>query len=310
MQDLRTRFGIILALALLPILLFSSWLAFDTGRVMPIIISLASFGFAFIAVWVATNQLVFKPLKLIEQASKAYSLGDLTVRVGELAAPSGRIADLANSFDTMARMISQREVAMMDNLAEKEVLLREIHHRVKNNLQIIISLLNMQERKISDPAGLAVVQEARSRINAIALVHRGLYEGNDLRVIDMSHFLDRLIHELRIGLGTEELAISLVTEFDTEMFQPDTAIPIALFIVEALTNAIQHGVPKGGTVWIRLARRNDEVEVSVKDSGAGMIKEAPSGTGSKLIKGFARQLSGRVEMDNIQGHRVALLFTP
>ncbi|WP_371395346.1 sensor histidine kinase [Fretibacter rubidus] len=310
MQDLRTRFGIILALALLPILLYALWLAFSTGRLAPVFLALASLLFAFIAVWVATDALVFKHLKVIERASRDFSTGDLSARVGALSKAPQRVQELAQSFDTMADTISQREAAMSDSLIEKEVLLREIHHRVKNNLQIIISLLNMQERKITDPSGLNVINEARNRINAIALVHRGLYEGDDLRVIDMQLFLDRLVHELKIGLGTDALDVSIETDFQAETFQPDTAIPIALFIVEALTNAIQHGVPGGGTVWISLKRDNEKVTVSVKDSGPGMMKNKKASTGSKLIKGFARQLSGRIKMDDTFGHHVSLIFKP
>lgn len=310
MQDLRTRFAIILALALLPIVLYALWLALETGHVAPVILSFMSLAFAFIAVWMATNAMVFKHLNVIERASKDFSTGDLSARVGALRDAPQRIADLAHSFDTMADTISQREAAMADSLVEKEVLLREIHHRVKNNLQIIISLFNMQERKITEPSGLAVIQEARSRINAIALVHRGLYEGDDLRVINMEDFLNRLIHELEIGLGSEALGISIFKDFDAEMFQPDTAIPVALFIVEALTNAIQHGVPQGGAVSIALKKKDGFIDVSVSDNGAGMSGKPKASTGSKLIKGFARQLSGRIDRSDVSGHHVALVFEP
>lgn len=308
MQDLRTRFGVVLALSLLPIFLYACWLALETGRVTAVVLALISFAFAFAAIWFATNALVFRPLRKIQTTSTDFATGDLTARIGVLPSAPTRIASLAQAFDSMADNISQREAAMLDSLVEKEVLLREIHHRVKNNLQIIISLLNMQERKLTDPASLTVIRDARTRINAIALVHRGLYEGDDLSVIDIQNFLERLIAELRTGLGTDALGITLKTDIAPQPLKPDTAIPVALFIVEALTNAIQHGVPDGGIVSISLTCDGDHLTVTVADDGDGYIESATQGTGSKLIKGFARQLSGHISEDNENGHRVSLIF--
>lgn len=308
MVDLRTRFGVILALSLLPIFLYACWLAFDTGRLLPVVYALLSFIFAYGAIWLATNALIFQPLRTIQTISGDFSTGDLTSRIGDLPNAPPRIADLAKAFDSMAENISQREAAMLDSLVEKEILLREIHHRVKNNLQIIISLLNMQERKLKDDAGLSVIRETRTRINAIALVHRGLYEGEDLSVIEMDQFLDRLITELKTGLGTKELGVAIKTNIVDQNLKPDTAIPIALFIVEALTNAIQHGVPNGGNVSIMLMRTDGELVVTVSDDGPGQDTTIKQGTGLKLIKGFARQLSGRISTKNTNGHSVSLIL--
>jgi len=230
MQNLRARFGVILALSLLPIFLYALWLAFETGRTFPVFFAMLSLAFAYTAIWLSTNALVFAPLQKIQRTSNDFSTGDLTTRIGELPNAPPRITNLAKAFDSMADNISQRESAMLDNLVEKEVLLREIHHRVKNNLQIIISL-------------------------------------------------------------------------------PDSAIPVALFIVEALTNAIQHGVPNGGSVVIEVKRKDKELIVTVADDGPGHDSSSKQGTGLKLIKGFARQLSGRISTTNTNGHSVSLILT-
>jgi len=309
MQNLRARFGVILALSLLPIFLYALWLAFETGRTFPVFFAMLSLAFAYTAIWLSTNALVFAPLQKIQRTSNDFSTGDLTTRIGELPNAPPRITNLAKAFDSMADNISQRESAMLDNLVEKEVLLREIHHRVKNNLQIIISLLNMQERKLTSEAGLNVIRETRTRINAIALVHRGLYEGEDLSVIEMSQFLERLITELKTGLGTDELGVAIQTDIIRQQLKPDSAIPVALFIVEALTNAIQHGVPNGGSVVIEVKRKDKELIVTVADDGPGHDSSSKQGTGLKLIKGFARQLSGRISTTNTNGHSVSLILT-
>lgn len=310
MTDLRVRFGFILAFALFPILLFSIYMAFVNGRFFLVLVSVFAWIFAYFSIWVTTDKLVFSHLRKIKAASDHFSTGDLDARVGQMEGAPTRIAELGDAFDSMADNISKREIKLRDNLEEKETLLREVHHRVKNNLQIIISLLNLQERKLTDPISLAAVQETRARINAIALVHRGLYEGEDLRVINMPTFLGRLVEELNIGLGVHKSCIVVSTEIDAIQLPPDTAIPTALFIVEALTNAIKHGVPDGGNIDITLISKGDSVSVSVVDNGRGISETAKGCTGSKLMKGFARQLSGRWSVNHVEtGYSTSLDFS-
>lgn len=310
MTDLRVRFGFILALALFPILLFSIYMSFVNGRVTLIFVSILAWIFAYFSLWVTTDKLVFSHLRRIQLASDIFAEGNLSARVGEIAGAPDRIRELGEAFDSMADNIEDRETRLLDNLDEKETLLREIHHRVKNNLQIIISLLNMQERKLEDSASIAAIQETRGRINAIALVHRGLYEGGDLRVIDMPIFLARLIDELKIGLGANEQGVTKRLRVDPINLEPDTAIPVALFIVEAMTNSMKHGVAGGGHIDISLTRDGDKIRVSVTDNGVGAADSRKFGTGSKLMNGFARQLSGEWSEDDVeQGHKVSLTFS-
>lgn len=310
MTDLRVRFGFILALALFPILLFSIYMAYSDGRILLVMVSILAWVIAFSSLWITTDKLVFSHLRRIKSASDKFSLGDLNARVGQMENAPTRILELAQAFDSMADNISQRETRLLDNLDEKETLLREIHHRVKNNLQIIISLLNMQERKLEDEAGLAAIQETRGRINAIALVHRGLYEGDDLRVIHMPIFLARLVEELKVGLGADNQDVKISTSIDPIDFKPDTAIPSALFIVEALTNAMKHGVPHGGRVDVSLIENEGDITVTVSDDGPGLSSSTSAGTGSKLMKGFARQLSGEWKEETVtNGFKTSLIFS-
>lgn len=267
--------------------------------------------FGFVAIWLSTDKLILTHLRKMRRAAKEFSTGDLDTRIGELNNPPQSIHSLGQSFDLMADKLSERETTIADALEEKETLLREIHHRVKNNLQIIISLLNMQERKLTDPEGLDAVSETRSRIGAIALVHRGLYESADLRYVDMQVFLDRLTDELSVVLGSRERGISINTTAVCDVMEADTATPVALFIVEALTNSVKHGVVSGGQVDIALTQDGDVVTVSVSDTGGTPpgSAEAIPGMGTKLIKGFARQLGGRVNVENTAAkYAVSLIF--
>ncbi len=309
MTDLRVRFGAILGLCLLPILIFSVMLSVQTGSALYVAICLLAWCFAYTAIWFSTDKLILAPLRKIRLASMRFTKGDFEARVADLNRVPERISSLGMTFNRMAEHISEREAKLLDNLIEKETLLREIHHRVKNNLQIIISLLNMQERKLTDVAGLEAIQETRSRINAIALVHRGLYEGDDLRVIRMDVFLKRLIAELQTGLEAEEAGIDVDLEVGCDAMEPDIVIPVALFIVEALTNSVKHGLAGGGTVSINLRNENEEITVSVVDDGQGVGSAPVTGVGYKLMRGFARQLGGEFNIQKRKkGHGVTLKF--
>jgi two-component sensor histidine kinase len=260
--------------------------------------------FGFGAIWLAADKLILIHLRRMRKVALEFADGSLDNRIGQLNNPPQSIHTLGRSFDFMADKLSEREAALSDSLDEKETLLREIHHRVKNNLQIIISLLNMQERKLTDENGLTAITETRSRINAIALVHRGLYESSDLRYVNMQTFLERLTAELAVALGMEDRNIEVSIDADCAPMEADTATPVALFIVEALTNSVKHGVGHGGDILISIKQNEALVNVCVSDSGGAAMLNGPAsaGTGTKLIRGFARQLGGNYTV-NSSGER-------
>jgi two-component sensor histidine kinase len=309
MKDLRIKFGVVLATALFPILLFAFFMALKHQNTLYLIITLLVWLIGYFIIWISIDKLVFSYLRVIQKASHDFARGDLDARVGHLEHAPERIATLAGSFDSMAENISEREKRLLSNLKEKDSLLREIHHRVKNNLQIIISLLNLQERKFQGSATEGIIQDTRSRVNAIALVHRGLYEGHDLSIIAMDDFLSRLIDELQTSLGTDAMGISVNLSVEKLNFVSDKAVPVALFVVEALTNSVKHGVHAGGTIDIYLGQTNELVKVRVSDDGPYHEQPSSLGTGSKLMKGFARQLQGEAELKSTpQGFVAELNF--
>jgi len=309
MSDLRIHFGFILAIALLPLLGLCLYLTYLKGSILWIALSFLIWLLAYAAIWLSIDKLIFGHLRRIKIASYKFSKGDLDARIGNIIDAPVQITELASTFDTVADRLSERELKLKDNLKEKEILLREIHHRVKNNLQIIISLLNIKERKLTDTASIEAIKETRGRINAIALVHRGLYEGKDIRVIDMQVFMTRLINELSNGLGIIERQVSIELNLEPLKFDPDTAIPTALFIVEALTNAVQHGVKDKGIIVIDLVKSDDTIKASISDNGIGTKKSPSKGTGTKLMKGFARQLGGQLSWPEVkEGFTICLSF--
>lgn len=278
------------------------------------LIPLLAWAFAFLAIWLATNKLLINHLHPMNLAAKKFADGNYAARVGKLKDAPAQIQELAGTLDIMAQHISERDTKLTDSLSEKETLLREIHHRVKNNLQIIISLLNMQKRQLKDPTYTDAITETRNRINAIALVHKALYESDDIREVEMAPFLTQLISQVGRALLTDKKNITVKVGIDCMPRDADRATTIAMFIVEAMTNCVKHGVPNGGHIDIEVKDHLDETIVKVEDNGGRQkktleTKPLQKGTGDRLMKGFARQLSGEylgIETDD--GYQATLVF--
>ena len=273
-----------------------------SGSLIPVLAWLFAFG----AIWFAADRLILMHLRRLREAALHFAGGDMERRIGRLPEAPAQIQQLGDTFDLMATRIGEREARLTTSLEEKSVLLREIHHRVKNNLQIIISLLNMQARDLDEPKGLAAIEDARNRVGAIALVHRSLYESDDLAEVDMQPFLETLVTDLFRSLGAQARGCRLHTDLAAAEFDPEKAIPLALFVVEGLSNAIKHGCPKGGDVWVGFTHVDDSTDaeegansriLSIRDSGPGMVEGSTTSTGWRLMRGFARQLGGALETD-------------
>lgn len=275
------------------------------------LIPLLAWVFAFCAIWISADRMILIHLRKLQRSALLFSRGDKDERVGAMRDAPQQIAKLGQVFDLLADKVTKREEALQDALNEKETLLREIHHRVKNNLQIIISLLNIQERKLKQPAAKHAIDEARNRINAIALVHKGLYEGDDLRRINMKDFLNQLVRHMSKAMGLDQSDIKVQLNIDEQDLDADTAIPVALFMIEALTNSNKHGSAPGDTFTVSLTHSQEETLFTVSDMGQPTEQEKGSiaGTGQKLMKGFARQLSGTYTAEHtVDGYKVSLRF--
>ena len=255
--------------------------------------------FGFVAIWISLDRLLLVHLRTMRRALLGFARGHTNVRIGDLNEAPDRISELGRAFDRMAEMVDKREIQLRESLGEKENLLREIHHRVKNNLQIVISLLNIQERKLDDERGLEAIRESRNRINAISLVHKELYESGDLRFIDMSPFIKQIVTHLRRALLSSVKNIKINVHVNCEPVNSDTATPIALFIVEAMTNSVKHGIGKNGVIDIHILQDDKTTSIIVSDDGSAnkgatlkALDKPSRGMGERLMSGFARQLSG------------------
>ncbi|MFC3124981.1 sensor histidine kinase [Pseudoroseomonas globiformis] len=227
---------------------------------------------------------------------------------------------LEQAVTEAAGAIGAREEELRATLRQRDLLMAEIHHRVKNNLQIVASLLNLQAGRLRDAKARAEFATARDRVQALATLHRHLYTNQTFEVIALRPFLEELAEQLFNALGEQPgQRIHLAIEADELEIVTDQAVSLALLITETVTNAIKHGFPdaRSGTVSItvRAAPAADgegqEVTLRVHDDGLGLKlddEEAAQGIGLTLIRGFAGHLGGDIEISNEHGTELVVRF--
>ncbi|HEY3798952.1 MAG TPA: sensor histidine kinase [Caulobacteraceae bacterium] len=273
---------------------------------------LLAFSLALVAVLAVAEQQVVRWIAYLQRIAAIYARGRFSVRSVQAERAPPEIRDLAETLDAMAAAIVMRDATEKEHLAQKDALLLEIHHRVKNNLQIISSLLSMQQRALTDPAARAAIYETRQRIAALALIYRTLYQGPDLYHVDLSEFLEELVGQLVASDGGAQPAVRSEFACDPLIVEPDRLAPIALFAVEAISNARKHGLDEGGRLNVVFRVRDGEAELAIADTGhAGHTSRLGVGVGRTLMTAFARQLRGEVSFrSNPDGGLTARLSFP
>jgi two-component sensor histidine kinase len=278
-----------------------------------ILFPLLSFGLALAAVLVVTERVVVRWIAYLQRIALLYARGRFSVRPIQAEQMPPEIRELAETLEQMADAIVGRDASLRDNLAQKDALMREIHHRVKNNLQVISSLLNMQQRALADPAARAAMSDTRQRITALALIYRALYQGPDLKRVDLRPFLEELTAQLVTSEISHGPPVRTDLSVEALVIDPDRLAPLALFAVEAITNAQKHAfADRGGVLTLSFRVDGDEARLEISDDGeAGENALVSSGVGRVLMTAFARQLRGRAELvRNEKGGVTARLFFP
>lgn len=198
------------------------------------------------------------------------------------------------------------------SLAQNTVLFQEVHHRVKNNLQIVASLLSMKARKGSEDIGVDDLKSCERRIRSMAMIHELLYRQRDLTHVDFAHYVRMIVPEL-IASYEREFGIDLRFEVGPAMLSMDQAIPSGLILNELVTNAVKYAYPKGrGEILVRLATANGMVRLTVADHGVGMPalpNTAGTSLGLELVRMLAKQLRGTLEFSSGPGTTICLTFT-
>lgn len=192
-------------------------------------------------------------------------------------------------------------------LTENEYLIKEVHHRVKNNLQIISSLLNLQSRYIDSEEAIDAIMSSKSRVMSMSLVHQKLYATDTLEEINIKSYLSELMTHFKDSYGLEELNIQLNEEIQDMKVDINLIIPIGLIVTELVSNAIKHAFDgqEGGVINLSLFKNPNSISLTIKDDGKGMpYTEIPRRTqslGMRLVKSFTDQIDGEITINNREG---------
>ncbi|CAN5214424.1 sensor histidine kinase PhyK [soil metagenome] len=271
------------------------------ARLNPIgslLLPIASWLMAFAAVMLVSERVVVRWLDYLERIAGIYARGRFTVRPVQAAHAPSEIRLLAGTLDELAENITSRDALLNASLEEKDALMREIHHRVKNNLQIISSLLSMQQRALTDAPAKAALGDTRQRISALALIYRTLYQSENIRYADAKEFLTELVGQLVAADAMRGPVVSSSIDADSLVVDPDKLAPLALWLVEAVTNAQKHAFAgRGGDLQVRFKVAGDKSTLEVQDDGPGPEADAvKAGVGRTLMGAFAKQLRGEAEI--------------
>jgi two-component system, sensor histidine kinase PdtaS len=258
-----------------------------------------------VAAW-AAEWLVSRHVRVLTRAIGLFAKGDRSLDFVDLSEAPYELRKAGSAFASMADGVMRGEASLEDTIHQKDVLLREVHHRVKNNLQLIASIMNIQMRKAVAPESRALLKSLQERIMSLATIHRGLYQTSGMVDVRADELLRDIVRQI-VNIGS-----SADRKFDVEVavdelyLTPDQAVPLSLLLTEAMANAMKYaGTGPDGKIHIkvRLARTDSETGViEVENSLASGVEararsEAVDGTGlgDQLLTAFSQQLGGKLE---------------
>lgn len=216
--------------------------------------------------------------------------------------------------DTTARR--EAEERMKSSLREKEVLLREVHHRVKNNLQVVSSLLNLQARGAPDEYVRRGFEESRNRVQSMALIHEQLYESRDLSNVNFPEYIQQLCSRLFRSYQVQKTRVKLRTEVGDVRLGVDLAVPCGLIVNELISNSLKYAFPaqRSGTIAVEIKHMQDEsILLRVADDGVGLPPDVgfwnTKTLGLRLVRTLVRQIDGEIELGGPPGAEFRIRFS-
>jgi two-component sensor histidine kinase len=240
--------------------------------------------------------------------------GDMNLRVP--VEPFTEVGQIAERYNIVMDALQKATAKTEASLKEKEVLLREIHHRVKNNMQVISSLIRLQSRNVKDEQQIEMLKESQNRIKAMALIHEKLYRSKDLANIDFNDYIKNLVNDLFLSYKVSTGKVTLKMNIETVSFGIDTAIPCGLIVNELVSNSLKYAFPEGRDGEIKISLRSPEegdIELIVSDNGVGIPKDLDfrntESLGLRLITNLTeKQLQGKVELNRNNGTEFQIKF--
>lgn len=296
-------------------------LATSTGQLqmaMPVVFGLIMWITGLVVAYFGLNRLVLRHLKSLRSALRRFALGERGDHVLELDGAPEEFKEAERAFNRMALLLTDAEAQQMTDLHHKEVLLREVHHRVKNNLQMIASIMNMHSRSARSEETRSVLMELQRRVRGLAMLHRSLYTEVTSSTVEAGKLVDAVVTDTSILSPDKRLKTS--TELASVWLYPDQAVPLSMWLAEALTNAVKYAGPDASGVariLVTLSKDDpDQVTLTVENTKTpedrddrDMFVES-TGIGAKLMTAFCRQLEGEVRVsESEESYALTLTFS-
>ncbi|HMK54977.1 MAG TPA: PAS domain S-box protein [Methanobacteriaceae archaeon] len=249
----------------------------------------------------------------LKRIRKDGSMIDILMGAAPLYDSQGQIDGIMSASADITAMV-EAEKQIKASLKEKEVLLMEIHHRVKNNLQIISSLMSLQSEYVQDQNTLKMFQESKNRVRAMSLIHEKLYQSPDMTRISFGGYIQNLVHQLLEFYKVKSDEVELEIMVDEIFLTLDNSIPLGLIVNELVSNCLKHAFPDGemGKVFIQLESQDNENILTVSDDGIGLpddfdISETDS-LGLKIVQTLTLQLRGELDIKKSPGAQFKVTF--
>jgi two-component sensor histidine kinase len=280
------------------------------------ILVMLAFAAALLAVWLGADRWCVRPMRQIRSFADSVARGD-DMALDSKGRWGPELASIAEGVRAMAAAIASREAELKAGLEQRDHMLREIHHRVKNNLQMISSLLNLQAGEIRSPRIRRFFGDAQNRVLTLSILHRHLYERSSWALVDFQQFISDLVRQISVGRrGPDRPQPRYQIRAPIMAVGPDIAIPIGLIVTEAISSALNRSLDSATAPEIRIeaADKAGTVELTIEDNGAGgagsIGPDVRGGFGLTLIRGLAMQLGGEAQIAAREGGgmRVAVTF--
>lgn len=289
-----------------------------TGYLMLAGILIALFFWIGISYW--SLKKILRSIRSFEKESKKIADGDYVLEPEKVSLIE--FQGLANGFETMSKKIAERERDLKDSnekleelLKENKILFREVHHRVKNNLQIVSSLLSLQASYVKDENVLKILKEARARIQSIALVHQKIYQNDNFTDLNFKNYMDEMASYLVSSFSMDLKNIEIVKEIEPVVLDLDTTIYLSMIINELIINSYKYAFQNnnGGKITIKFYSDSQKHYVLiVSDNGIGLPESVdfknPKTLGLDLVMGLTESLSGTIEVQRNQGTTFLIRF--
>ena len=283
------------------------------GGFAAVVLALAG---ALLAVWLGADRWCVRPLRYIQNFADRVARGE-DIELARQGSWAPELASVSDGVKAMAEAIASREAELRAGLEQRDHMLREIHHRVKNNLQMISSLLNLQAGEIRSPRIRRFFGDAQNRVLTLSILHRHLYERSSWALVDFQQFISDLVRQISVGRRAPDLPQPRYhIRAPIMAVGPDIAIPVGLIVTEAVSSALDRSFDgvAGPEIRIEAGDKASMVELVIEDNGVGsggtIRPGVRSGFGLTLIRGLAMQLGGEAEISSREGGgtRVSVTF--